>query len=171
MFEYILTDIYNMIPYTYKGIIVGFVAAVIWVILSRLATHKWDIYHGIIIMLLITYLVVISEVTFFSREPGSRTISNLRLLGTWGTTLRQHSFVIENVIMFLPMGIFLPILSKRLRNLNQIFFISLAISLGIELIQFMTERGFFQLDDVVMNVLGTIIGFIFWKIGNLFRKN
>ena len=171
MFEYILTDIYGMIPYVYKGIIVGFVVAGVWIVLWRLINHNWEIYRGIIIMFFITYLVVIAEVAFFSREPGSRIIANLRLMGTWGTTVRKHSFVIENLIMFFPMGIFLPILSHRLRNLKQIFFMSLTMSLGIELIQFMTERGFFQLDDVVMNVLGTIIGFIIWKMCNLSRKN
>ena len=34
-----------------------------------------------------------------------------------------------------------------------------AVSLSIELFQFLTKRGYAQTDDVLTNVLGTILGY------------
>ena len=49
------------------------------------------------------------------------------------------------------------------------------ISVGIETVQLITERGYCQLDDVVMNTLGALVGYVvfaslkFWT-GLVFEK-
>ena len=46
------------------------------------------------------------------------------------------------------------------------------ISVGIETVQLLTERGYCQLDDIVMNTLGSLVGYmIFLVIDRIFRGN
>ena len=44
--------------------------------------------------------------------------------------------------------------------------------MGIETVQLLTERGYCQLDDIVMNTLGSLVGYmIFLVIDRIFRGN
>ena len=37
-------------------------------------------------------------------------------------------------------------------------------SFGIEFLQLVTRRGFFQIDDILTNVLGTVIGWLVFRM-------
>lgn len=52
--------------------------------------------------LLVIYIVVVLMTVFFSRELGSREGIDMRILGTWGITMQDHAWVIENVLLFIP---------------------------------------------------------------------
>ena len=71
-------------------------------------------------------------------------------------------------IIFLNI-LLLPILSKNLKNLKNFFFIGLITSLSIEVFQ-LIENIFFlgfrsvDIDDVIFNVIGIIIGYCLFKI-------
>lgn len=99
----------------------------------------------------------------FSREPGSRVQVSLRLFETWGHTFHMHAFFIENIIMFIPLGVFLPILFARSRRMWLCVFIGFFGSCVIEIAQFFTQRGYFQVDDVFTNSVGTLIGWMVWR--------
>lgn len=68
-----------------------------------------------------------------------------------------------NVIIFIPFGFFLPMGSR-----NKSFFLTLLLSfllsLGIECFQLITMVGSFDVDDIILNTLGGIIGYIFYAI-------
>lgn len=71
--------------------------------------------------------------------------------------------LIGNFIMFLPMGIYLPYFIKRINKVS-VFSISIIILLFvIEIIQLVTRRGSFDIDDFILNMLGALIGFGIWK--------
>lgn len=134
-------------------------------------TSRWTWRFPLKWMVILTYLIVLLQIALLSREPGSRTTTNLIPFSTFGTTNQSRAYEIENIIMFLPMGILLPILCKPLRKLRWIAPVMLLISIGIEVTQFITERGYMQTDDVIMNVLGGGIGFvIFLLIQKMFCK-
>ena len=61
--------------------------------------------------------------------------------------------------MFVPLGIFLPFLSKKLAKPLPAFFVGFGTSLSIELIQYFTHRGTFDADDLFTNTLGNFIGY------------
>lgn len=63
-----------------------------------------------------------------------------------------------NVAAFLPMGVLLPVVLTRLRRMRSILAYSLAISLFIEVVQLFTGLGSFDVDDILLNVLGAAIG-------------
>jgi glycopeptide antibiotics resistance protein len=71
--------------------------------------------------------------------------------------------LIGNFIMFLPMGIFLSYFIKRINKVS-VFSISMIILLFvIEVIQLVTRRGSFDIDDFILNMFGALIGFGIWK--------
>lgn len=65
--------------------------------------------------------------------------------------------VVGNLLWFLPMGFFLRKLRPTWRW-YRIAAVSLAVSLGIEVLQWVLLSGISDIDDVIFNVLGGIIG-------------
>jgi len=69
-----------------------------------------------------------------------------------------------NIILFIPLGIFLPFLSFKYRLLIHVAVLAFICSASIETIQFI--EGMFgiyryvDIDDVILNTLGAIIGFV-----------
>ena len=75
-----------------------------------------------------------------------------------------HAYFIENIIMFIPFGLLAPMVFKRMRKVRFCVFIGFLCSCGIELSQLITQRGYCQLDDVVTNTVGMLVGWGIWKM-------
>lgn len=74
-----------------------------------------------------------------------------------------ESFVINifgNVLAFVPFGLVLPIISSRNRKFFNILLLSLELTLTIELMQLLLKVGCFDVDDILLNTLGGIIGYL-----------
>ena len=115
-------------------------------------------------ILFIIYIEILMQTAFFSREPGSRQQIDLNLFGTWGQTAIAHAYFIENIIMFIPFGLLAPMVFERMRKVRFCVFIGFLCSCGIELSQLITQRGYCQLDDVVTNTVGMLVGWGIWKM-------
>ena len=114
-------------------------------------------------ILLIIYMEVLMQTAFLSREPGSRKGIDLTLFGTWGQSAVSHAYFVENIIMLIPFGILAPIVLKQMRKIRCCVLTGFMLSCAIEISQFITQRGYCQLDDVVTNTAGTLIGWVIWK--------
>lgn len=110
------------------------------------------------------YVDILLNTVFFSREAGSRIGIDLHLLGTWGETVQSQGYVVENVLLFIPFGILFPCCFRFMKNGFFCVFTGGLCSIGIELVQLVTERGYCQLDDVVMNTAGAAVGWCFYWI-------
>ena len=71
--------------------------------------------------------------------------------------------VLGNVALFIPLSIILLNYCKCLNNTN-IIFISFLTSFSFELIQLSTGWGIFDIDDILLNTLGGIIGLIIYRL-------
>ena len=74
-----------------------------------------------------------------------------------------------NIVWFVPFGFLLPILSKR-KSLIFTMVIGLVFSFFIETIQFIFYKGVAELDDLILNVLGTAIGYALYKMAQRIFK-
>ncbi|MGY0371969.1 VanZ family protein [Clostridium sp. JNZ J1-5] len=74
------------------------------------------------------------------------------------------SNLLGNIIAFGPLGFLVPIIINKINKFKQIIFISFIFSLILELIQLITGLGQFDVDDIILNVVGSILGFIIYKI-------
>jgi glycopeptide antibiotics resistance protein len=66
--------------------------------------------------------------------------------------------LLGNVIVFVPFGLLLP-LTKRLHPLAWTLLFAAGIT-TLELLQLETKRGMFDVDDIILNVGGFLIGYI-----------
>ena len=65
---------------------------------------------------------------------------------------------ILNIILFVPMGFLVPAIWKNYRSIKTMFFMGLALSVSIEILQIFTFR-LTDIDDLITNTAGTIIGY------------
>lgn len=65
-----------------------------------------------------------------------------------------------NFILFYPMGVFLPCLFKGARTVKKTLLIALCTILSVETVQIIFRLGIFDIDDLLLNVAGWILGFI-----------
>jgi glycopeptide antibiotics resistance protein len=68
--------------------------------------------------------------------------------------------VFGNFILFYPMGIFLPCLFRNMRRLRQMALISFFAILSVEVVQLLLRLGIFDIDDVILNIAGWILGYL-----------
>ncbi|MEK9197752.1 VanZ family protein [Ureibacillus sp. 179-F W5.1 NHS] len=69
-----------------------------------------------------------------------------------------------NLILFLPMGIYLPYFIRKVNIISGFSIFMFLLLFVIEFIQLVTRRGSFDIDDVILNMLGAFIGYSIWKV-------
>lgn len=69
-----------------------------------------------------------------------------------------------NLILFLPMGIYLPLFIKRINKIRIYVITMTVLLLFIEVTQVVSRRGSFDIDDLILNMLGAVIGFAIWNV-------
>ena len=69
-----------------------------------------------------------------------------------------------NILAFVPFGYFLPSLSTHKLKFFQVFLLTFQLSIGIELIQLLSKVGSFDVDDMILNTLGGVVGYILFII-------
>ncbi len=73
--------------------------------------------------------------------------------------------IIGNIIAFSPYGIFIPMIFKeKFSNIKTFLLFMIGIVFIFECIQFITMNGTFDIDDIILNVLGAMIVFKVAKI-------
>ena len=73
--------------------------------------------------------------------------------------------ILGNLIAFAPLGILLPLISKeKFSKLLNFIITMIVIVFIIEIIQFMTLVGSFDVDDLILNVVGSVITYGIIKI-------
>ena len=82
--------------------------------------------------------------------------------------------IVGNTAMFIPTGIILPIVYKRLDHFGKVIAAGAFISLCIEIMQLPFASRATDIDDLILNTLGVAIGYGIYQlvrsIGSLLRK-
>ena len=114
------------------------------------------------------YLGIIS--TVIKRRVGTKYHFNLKPFWTIKTILsdgREKAWllkeVILNILMLMPVGLMAPVLYKK-RKIVKTLFLGIGISLLIEAFQLIEHRGLAEIDDVIFNTLGVLIGLGIYSI-------
>jgi glycopeptide antibiotics resistance protein len=76
-----------------------------------------------------------------------------------------------NVIGFMPFGTLLPILTRGVRKAWKVGLLSLEISALIEVSQFLFQVGCFDVDDIILNTMGGLLGYaVFWGLCRMYFR-
>lgn len=79
--------------------------------------------------------------------------------------------ILGNLILLIPLAIILPMIFKKLRDNNITILICFLISILIEFMQYLSmflgNVRAVDIDDVILNTLGGVIGFLIFKLLNI----
>lgn len=166
MWKYIVRDMISMLHYVPYAIAAWIAAAVLSACRNRRRRSRGEATRPVCAEAgFYMYVVLLLVITFFSRESGSGKGLDLKLFSTWGINNRNNAYVIENILLFIPYGFVCAWNFTGLRNFFVCTLTGFLTSLGIECLQLITRRGVFQIDDILTNVLGSMIGCIaYWCI-------
>lgn len=64
--------------------------------------------------------------------------------------------IAANIVAFIPLGFFIS--NKNPKNVFKALIICLGVILSIELIQLFFKIGFFDVDDIILNFIGSLLG-------------
>lgn len=110
--------------------------------------------------LFIAYCLFIVYFTILSRKQGvPRT--NLRLFWSYREMLAGDSNWkedvvqnLKNILFFIPFGLFMPI-----KDWKAVLITAVTLSVAVEITQYFGGFGLAEVDDVICNTLGAMIGF------------
>jgi len=175
LYKIIAQDIIEPLLYLPNGLIYGAILIVVLILINGL----WYQFRGCFLIspikviclgLFVAYMYTLLQQTYFSRSPGSRNTVSLILGETWQGSVQSKAYVIENILMMIPFGILLPIVLRPAENIFCCIPLGFFFSASLEYAQFLSQRGHMQVDDVVMNVIGTVIGYLFFVSVKLLRR-
>lgn len=77
----------------------------------------------------------------------------------------RHAFInlAGNIVMFVPLGFFLPFIKTSCNKIISIISYTVIIIFIIELIQLFTLTGSFDIDDIILNTAGSVMGYSFYR--------
>lgn len=76
--------------------------------------------------------------------------------------------LIGNILIFIPLGFFIPSFPKQSSDFKKTVTISFLIILSAEISQLVFMVGYFDIDDIILNLTGVLIGYFLYK--NFFIK-
>ena len=135
---------------------------VIGIALLFVANKKNRLRYGAVIALTV-YVFVILYSTVFAR-PQSNTHeynfnpfwSYAKIGEGWDYLLRDNIF---NVLLFIPIGFLLYLVLIK-NKISYVFSFGIGLSLIIEASQFFLMKGFSEIDDIIHNTVGCLIGYV-----------
>ena len=69
-----------------------------------------------------------------------------------------------NLLLFAPMGFFIPVLfQSKIKNIKQFVIMIIILTLIVEILQFITYRGSTDIDDIILNTIGAVIMYMIMR--------
>ena len=122
------------------------------------AKRRWGWMVLLTLYLNAMYIVIgVPGVQYICWDP------TLNLIPFQDFSARNMEGMVLNAIMFAPLGFLLPAYFERYRHWGRTLAAGFLTSVAVELIQLFTFRAT-DVDDLIMNTLGTLVGFLLAKL-------
>lgn len=147
------------------GIVIVLLAGMlVWKFALHKSIRTVDWFRILPLFFLIVYIYCVLQLTILSRKPGNYGGIDMRFLARWDEWYGEKAYLISNIILFFPLGIFLPMLARWTKHIVLSLPVAILSSVGIEAVQLKYQLGFCQLDDVVANSIGFLVGYLLFLI-------
>lgn len=173
--QYIL-HLYNAVPKgVYEGLLSVLAIGTVVIIVLYGIKIGW---RKVAFLLLVEYVFLIYCSTVFIRSLSEASQHHLVPFWSYALYLRGGrddliAEIVMNVVVFIPVGFLLGCGIKKIGWRNALLF-GILMSFSIEVLQFILERGVSEVDDIINNTVGCIIGYSFYRVtiylGGLFKK-
>ncbi|MGJ9381593.1 VanZ family protein [Salipaludibacillus sp. CF4.18] len=146
----------------------------------------------LILITFLSYMGILFYVTFFAWNygssfgpagPGGRNYNLDPFLSIYRIAVFSDNLgapfriLVGNVLLFIPFGFLFPFVIHRMKKSKQAtsffltIFLAMLLSIFIEISQFLFTFRVANIDDVILNTLGGIIGAICYRIGVIIKLN
>lgn len=141
-------------------------AAASMILIPILFLYQIFIFHNIkktaAYIIFILYLTAMCFLVGFPSVTGIKIDWSYNIIPFYGM-LNDITNSYLNILLFIPLGIFVPCLWPEYRSMMKTVGLGLMTSLGIEILQIFTFRAT-DINDVITNVAGTMIGYLIGKL-------
>ncbi len=124
------------------------------------------------ILLFLAYLLLLAYLLFFSSTYGRtaemgyrynltpfleirRGLENINTVGYYYVLVN----VAGNIAAFMPFGFLLPLITEKRINCGKVLVYGFLLSLTAESLQLVSKTGAFDVDDLILNTVGSILGY------------
>lgn len=126
---------------------------------------------------LVIYLILLLQITIFRfglhwvpldvpRTTNWQPLVTLRLLTPWA----KFYNVVGNIVWFVPLGLALAMVFRPFCYPWWVLLAGLALSCTIEGLQYLFYTGITDVDDVIFNALGALLGWLLYGLWRLVRR-
>jgi glycopeptide antibiotics resistance protein len=133
-----------------------------------------------LIIIIILYLALLIKLIVFKYPPGMTfSVANANLMPfrtildylsgepTWRVAMRN---LLSNIVVLVPFGFLITILYQNIKW-KKVLLIGLSVGASLELLQVIFKSGIFDIDDIILNFLGVVLGYLlFIFIYRVFKK-
>ncbi|MCR5060552.1 MAG: VanZ family protein [Saccharofermentans sp.] len=154
--------------------------AVVWIlfrVVAALVTRKFDIKRELLLLLIYFNLAVIIRFVYFPLEeltdlvisvhfyqkPAINLVPFVNILD-YRAASSAVTNVLGNLLLFVPLGILVPVSFKKFDSFPKTVLAGFLISLAIELTQLVTPGRVTDVDDLIVNTLGAAVGYFIYAL-------
>jgi glycopeptide antibiotics resistance protein len=115
---------------------------------------------AVLLFAYILFLLDIALLRFPSTHPAPNFVPFRTILSDWAAGWKE--FVVNfigNIVAFLPMGLIPTLILGRWIKLWHVVLFGLSLSLAIEGGQYLSGRRVTDVDDLILNTVGTLLGY------------
>lgn len=151
----------------------------VWVIIglfiiASLFLGLWKGWRKATVVLILGYSILVLYFTVFSRPSFYHMRYCLRPFFSYSAVLNGDRYllpqIIMNIALFIPFGLLMKVLLKDWSFWTIIVF-GLLSSMTVELLQLLFQKGVAEIDDVIHNVIGCVLGVMIANVFNLIHKS
>ena len=140
---------------------------------------KWTCFfiYSIFLFLVLFYRRIPTGLDLEQYPYWSRILDNINLIPLDTISEQVHDIVFDsgyyerlailnlsaNIIMFIPMGFFMPMLWSKLLRFLPCVITGVLMIISVEIVQLFTLLGSFDIDDILLNLAGIVIGYLLFR--------
>lgn len=163
----------HLIPYQYSNAHKIMLAALILIVICSVIgmlffkKEKWKYFVGALATLywisMIVFITMIGRIRTEAPQIELRLFWCIREAWTAKNAMCWY-FFIGNIALFIPLGIILPCFFNFARKWWKCLLMGFDVSLIVEILQLVLHLGLFELDDLVNNTFGCLLGYSLYII-------
>lgn len=164
----LISIVSGLLPYIKNSIFVIIILMIGYFVYRKFFQEKYPISLSkfIFTALLICWFIVVFGITTLSRGANYTEQINLSLftsyVNAWNKwSLTEFQLIIFNMLMFVPLGVLLPLIHHKNKSFRRVLVISIIFTSCIEVFQLISGKGIFELDDLLHNTIGSLAGYSF----------
>ncbi len=176
----IKSTFFEVLDTTWPTLVIFLTIIILLRVFTILNTSKKFILHEeLLLLLFITYILFLFELVT-SRDVYMNGTNLVPFREMFRYPVGSENFnrqVVGNILLFMPFGFFATYYTN-IKKISSISFMSILVSLTIEVVQKYIGRSF-DVDDIILNVVGGILGFLVYigldairkKLPSIFQKD